>query len=121
MSKLQGLLQARSDSRMVVERICRPLRQTSLHLVRSVIYHTNTNRMVIASFLQEVVTQWMAVQEQWVRLAPAFVPPDLDIGVPSHERIRFTDVSRCVIVLDEANCQFSWLSTLLDTGRQQWK
>lgn len=39
----------------------------------------------------------MAVQEQWVRLAPAFVPPDLDAGVPTHERVRFTDVSRCVV------------------------
>ncbi len=50
---------------------------------------------------QEVVTQWMAVQEQWVRLAPTFAPIDLDIGVPSHERIRFTDVSRCAVGFDE--------------------
>lgn len=43
----------------------------------------------------------MAVQEQWVRLAPAFVPPDLDDGVPAHERLRFTDVSGCVTAFHE--------------------
>ncbi|CAM9710944.1 unnamed protein product [Scytosiphon promiscuus] len=44
-------------------------------------------------WFQELVTLWMAVQEQWVRLAPAFVPGDLDDGVPAHERVRFTDMS----------------------------
>eukprot|EP00903_Cladosiphon_okamuranus_P016193 g14943.t2 len=45
------------------------------------------------SWFQELITHWMAVQEQWVRLAPAFVPPDLDVGVPAHQRVRFTDLS----------------------------
>lgn len=40
----------------------------------------------------------MAVQEQWVRLAPAFVAEDPEDGVPVHEMFRFTDVSVCVIV-----------------------
>ncbi|CAM9401133.1 unnamed protein product [Ectocarpus fasciculatus] len=45
------------------------------------------------SWFQEILTNWMAVQEQWVRLAPAFVPGDLDDGVPAHDRVRFTDIS----------------------------
>ncbi|CAM9191667.1 unnamed protein product [Ectocarpus sp. 4 AP-2014] len=45
------------------------------------------------SWFQEILTNWMAVQEQWVRLAPAFVPEHLDDGVPAHDRVRFTDVS----------------------------
>eukprot|EP00752_Nemacystus_decipiens_P006721 g6044.t1 len=45
------------------------------------------------SWFQELLTNWMAVQEQWVRLVPAFVTADPDVG-PAHERVRFTDVSR---------------------------
>ena len=63
--------------------------------------------------VQELITQWMAVQEQWVRLAPAFVPPDLDVGVPAHERVRFTDVSGCVVGFHAGNGKGQMLSTLL--------
>lgn len=59
-------------------------------------------RLHFSSF-QELITHWMSVQEQWVRLAPAFVPPDLDVGVPTHERLRFTDVSGYVIEFHEGN------------------
>lgn len=54
----------------------------------------------------------MAVQEQWVRLAPAFVPPDLDVGVPAHERVRFTDVSGCDVEFHEGSCKGPMMSML---------
>lgn len=59
--------------------------------------------------LQELITQWMAVQEQWVRLAPAFVPEDLEDGAPANDRIRFTGISGCVLLSKKCRMLFRLL------------
>lgn len=50
----------------------------------------------VKNLKQELITHLMVTQEQWVRLAPAFIPEDLVGGVPTHERARFTEFSKYV-------------------------
>ncbi|CAM9103796.1 unnamed protein product, partial [Discosporangium mesarthrocarpum] len=46
------------------------------------------------TWFQELIVLWLAVQEQWVRLAPGFSMKEVTDGQALHEQRRFTEVSR---------------------------